>query len=109
MLVLRSIIALHRRCVRPCARMLSVLYAPTHEYIKVVGDIGTVGITDHAAGALGDIVYVELPQVGATFKAGDSFGSVVGACVMHSLYGSSLAICWYGRSRSRQLRMCTRR
>ena len=40
------------------------------------GDIGTVGITDHAAGALGDIVYVDLPSPGAAYKKGDSFGSV---------------------------------
>ncbi len=40
------------------------------------GDIGIVGITDHAAGALGDVVYVDLPSIGAKFSAGDSFGSV---------------------------------
>lgn len=40
------------------------------------GDIGTVGITDHAAGALGDVVFVDLPSVGAKFAAGESFGSV---------------------------------
>jgi glycine cleavage system H protein len=54
----------------------NVHYAPSHEYIKVVGDIGTVGITSHAAEALGDIVYVELPAVGTEFEAGDTFGSV---------------------------------
>jgi Glycine cleavage H-protein len=58
-------------------RYLSTLYAPTHEYVKISGNIGTIGITDHAAGALGDIVYIELPQVGKSFKAGDTFGSVV--------------------------------
>ena len=40
------------------------------------GSVGTVGITDHAASALGDVVYVDLPSVGAKFSAGDSFGSV---------------------------------
>ena len=40
------------------------------------GDIGTIGITAHAADALGDIVYVQLPDVGAKFNASDSFGSV---------------------------------
>ncbi len=40
------------------------------------GDIGTVGITKHAADALGDIVYVGLPEVGAKYSAGDSFGAV---------------------------------
>lgn len=40
------------------------------------GDIGTVGITDHAAAALGDVVYVDLPSVGTKYGVGDSFGSV---------------------------------
>jgi glycine cleavage system H protein len=42
----------------------------------LAGDIGTIGITKHAADALGDVVYVELPSVGAKFSAGSSFGSV---------------------------------
>lgn len=42
----------------------------------MAGDIGTIGITKHAADALGDVVYVELPTVGAKFSAGSSFGSV---------------------------------
>ncbi len=40
------------------------------------GQIGTVGITEHAANALGDVVYVDLPTVGTKFEAGKSFGSV---------------------------------
>lgn len=40
------------------------------------GDFATVGITDHAAGALGDIVYVDLPSIGAKYSAGETFGSV---------------------------------
>jgi glycine cleavage system H protein len=47
-----------------------------HEYIKVDGKIGTCGITDFAQGALGDIVFVDLPDVGDEFEKGDSFGSV---------------------------------
>lgn len=42
----------------------------------MTGDIGTVGITDHAAAALGDVVYVDLPSKGAKFAVGDPFGSV---------------------------------
>jgi glycine cleavage system H protein len=45
-------------------------YATSHEWIKVEGDIGTVGITDFAQGELGDVVYVDLPKVGAKFAAG---------------------------------------
>ena len=47
-----------------------------HEYVKVDGDIGTCGITDFAQAALGDIVFVDLPEVGDEFTKGDSFGSV---------------------------------
>jgi len=47
-----------------------------HEYIKVDGKVGTVGITDFAQSALGDIVFVDLPDVGDEFAKGDSFGSV---------------------------------
>lgn len=51
-------------------------YSKDHEWISVEGDIGTIGITDHAQNSLGDVVYVELPKVGETFAAHDSFGSV---------------------------------
>lgn len=52
------------------------MISPAHEYVKVDGKIGTVGITDFAQAALGDIVFVDLPEVGETFEKGDSFGSV---------------------------------
>ena len=54
----------------------TVKFSKSHEYVKIDGQIGTVGITDHAAAALGDIVYVELPEVGSTVTAGETFGSV---------------------------------
>jgi glycine cleavage system H protein len=47
-----------------------------HEYIKVDGNVGTCGITDFAQSALGDIVFIDLPEVGDAFEKGDSFGSV---------------------------------
>jgi glycine cleavage system H protein len=47
-----------------------------HEYIQVEGNIGTCGITDFAQSALGDIVYIDLPEVGDVFEKGDSFSSV---------------------------------
>ena len=47
-----------------------------HEYAKVDGKIAAVGITDYAQTALGDIVYVDLPEVGDEFEAGESFASV---------------------------------
>ncbi|KAF2299631.1 hypothetical protein GH714_001458 [Hevea brasiliensis] len=51
-------------------------YADTHEWVKVEGNSATVGITNHAQDHLGDVVYVELPEVGAAVKQGDSFGAV---------------------------------
>ncbi len=51
-------------------------YTKDHEWIKVEGDEITVGITDHAQSALGDITYVELPEEDEDFSAGDSFGTI---------------------------------
>ena len=46
---------------------MTVKYSEDHEWIKVEGDIATVGITQHAQDALGDVVFVELPEVGKTY------------------------------------------
>ncbi|CAL9174219.1 unnamed protein product [Musa hybrid cultivar] len=51
-------------------------YADTHEWVKVDGSSATVGITDHAQDHLGDVVYVELPEVGASVVQGKNFGAV---------------------------------
>ncbi|MBA2494965.1 MAG: glycine cleavage system protein GcvH [Acidobacteria bacterium] len=51
-------------------------YSKDHEWVKVDGDIATIGITDYAQHALGDVVYVELPSVGDKFEAHEAFGSV---------------------------------
>ncbi|HXZ11607.1 MAG TPA: glycine cleavage system protein GcvH [Candidatus Sulfotelmatobacter sp.] len=51
-------------------------YTKDHEWIKADGGIGTVGITDYAQHELGDVVFVEMPKVGAQIKAGQSFGTV---------------------------------
>ena len=51
-------------------------YSKDHEWVRVEGDIAVVGITDYAQDSLGDVVYVELPKVGETFAANESFGSV---------------------------------
>jgi len=50
-----------------------LLYSKEHEWAKVEGDVATIGVTDYAQSALGDIVYVELPKVGAQI---DQFGNV---------------------------------
>lgn len=51
-------------------------YADSHEWVKLDGDIATVGITDYAQHALGDIVYVDMPEVGDEVTAGEEFGAV---------------------------------
>ena len=52
------------------------LYAESHEWVKVDGDIATIGISDYAQHALGDIVYVDMPEVGDEVTAGEEFGAV---------------------------------
>ena len=52
------------------------LYSKDHEWISVQENVGTIGITDYAQHELGDVVYVDLPEDGDTFEAGDPFGSV---------------------------------
>jgi len=51
-------------------------YTKDHEWVKIEGDIATVGITDFAQGELGDIVYIEIETIGETFSAEEVFGSV---------------------------------
>lgn len=51
-------------------------YTKDHEWLQISGSVGTVGITDYAQHALGDVVFVELPKVGARVKAGDVLGTV---------------------------------
>jgi glycine cleavage system H protein len=61
-------------------------YTKQHEWIQANGSTGTVGITDHAQEALGDIVFVELPKVGAELAAGKSFGSVESVKAVSDIY-----------------------
>jgi glycine cleavage system H protein len=61
-------------------------YTKSHEWVRVEGDVATVGITDHAQDELGDVVFVELPETGATLAAGDSFGAVESVKAVSDLY-----------------------
>jgi glycine cleavage system H protein len=61
-------------------------YTQQHEWVKVEGDTGTVGITDYAQQELGDVVYVDLPEIGATLKAGESLGSVESVKAVSEIY-----------------------
>jgi len=51
-------------------------FLSSHEWVLVEGDIATIGVSDHAQELLGDLVYVELPEVGTTVAAGDSVGVI---------------------------------
>ncbi|MCA1847476.1 MAG: glycine cleavage system protein GcvH [Actinobacteria bacterium] len=61
-------------------------YTRSHEWVRTEGDTATVGITDYAQDELGDIVFVELPEKGATFDAGDSFGAVESVKAVSDIY-----------------------
>lgn len=61
-------------------------YTKDHEWIEPDGDRGKVGITDYAQQQLGDVVYIELPEVGAALKAGDPFGTIESVKAVSELY-----------------------
>jgi glycine cleavage system H protein len=61
-------------------------YTKEHEWLRVDGNTGTIGITDYAQNSLGDIVFVELPKVGAEITAGQTFGSVESVKAVSDLY-----------------------
>ncbi len=61
-------------------------YTKEHEWMKVDGQTGTIGITDHAQNSLGDIVFVELPNPGTEITAGKSFGTVESVKAVSDLY-----------------------
>jgi glycine cleavage system H protein len=61
-------------------------YTRSHEWVRTEDDTATIGITDYAQEELGDIVYVELPEQGDTFDAGDSFGSIESVKAVSDLY-----------------------
>jgi glycine cleavage system H protein len=61
-------------------------YTKQHEWVRVSGDTGVIGITDHAQSELGDIVYVDLPRVGAKVEAGKAMGSVESVKAVSDLY-----------------------
>jgi glycine cleavage system H protein len=61
-------------------------YTKEHEWVLVEGDTGTIGITDHAQEELGDIVYVDLPKVGASIEQGKSLGSVESVKAVSDVY-----------------------
>ncbi len=61
-------------------------YTKDHEWIRVSGDIAEIGITNFAQDQLGDVVFVELPDVGRKIKAGDTFGSIESVKAVSELF-----------------------
>ncbi|HYK42432.1 MAG TPA: glycine cleavage system protein GcvH [Thermoanaerobaculia bacterium] len=61
-------------------------YAPSHEWVRIDGDVGTIGITDHAQKELGEIVYLELPEVGHVYNADEEFGTVESVKAVSELF-----------------------
>lgn len=55
---------------------MTTLYTPDHEWLRIEGDVATIGITDYAQEALGDITFVELPEVGADVEQFEEFASI---------------------------------
>jgi len=63
-----------------------LLYAESHEWVKVSGHEAYVGISDYAQHSLGDVVYIELPKVGSSIKKGEMFGAVESVKAASDLY-----------------------
>ncbi|MEG6616472.1 glycine cleavage system protein GcvH [Peptococcaceae bacterium 1198_IL3148] len=66
--------------------MAGLMYSKEHEWVKIEGNRATIGITDYAQESLGDIVFLELPNVGDTFEAEDTFGVVESVKAASDLY-----------------------
>jgi len=65
-----------------------LFYTKDHEWVAINGDTATIGITDHAQSQLGDIVFVELPEVGTGVKVGDTLGVVESTKAVSDFYSS---------------------
>jgi glycine cleavage system H protein len=61
-------------------------YTSSHEWVRVDGEVGTIGITDHAQKQLGEIVYLELPEVGHVYNANEEFGTVESVKAVSELF-----------------------
>jgi len=68
------------------AQPAGLLYSKDHEWVKIEGDVATVGITDYAQASLGDIVYVELPRIGATLAQFGNIGVVESVKAVSDLF-----------------------
>ena len=65
---------------------MAIFFSKDHEWVALEGEIATVGITDHAQAALGDVVFVELPEIGAALSQGDQAGVVESVKAASEIY-----------------------
>ena len=63
-----------------------LLYTKNHEWIKIKNGIATIGITDYAQGELGDIIFIELPEIGDSVQAEDSIGTIEAVKTVADIY-----------------------
>ena len=63
-----------------------LLYTKDHEWIRIVDDIATIGVTDYAQGELGDIIFIEFPNKGLKFKSGDPIGTIEAVKTVADIY-----------------------
>merc|ERR1719460_3517231 len=68
------------------SRLLTTKFSKDHEGVKVEGDIGTIGITNHAQEQLGDVVYVDLPEVGSSVEKDETMGAVESVKAASDIY-----------------------
>ena len=67
-------------------------YAESHEYVRVEGEFGYIGITDYAQNALGNVVYVDMPEVDDEVEAGEEFGAVAASDLISPVSGTVVAV-----------------
>ena len=70
----------------PMSTPADLKYTKSHEWVRVEGDVATIGITDHAQSELGDVVFVELPTPGRSIGADESFGTVESVKTVSDIY-----------------------
>ena len=63
-----------------------LLYTKNHEWIRIVDDVATVGVTDYAQGELGDIIFIEFPNKGAKYQSGDPVGTIEAVKTVADIY-----------------------
>ena len=63
-----------------------LLYTKEHEWIRIVNNVATIGITDYAQGELGDIIFIEFPDKGVKFKSGDPVGTIEAVKTVADIY-----------------------